>query len=124
MVSLFFSTLYFLGLEEAIASVRLPLLSVVVFAMVFLITYKLAGRKAGIAVAALMFYIVMPLVLELKAELPLLYAGIALAPIATYLGLRGNDTDRKIALLANELFLAYVVLLVASYLLGLAPPSA
>ncbi|WP_258870394.1 hypothetical protein [Pyrobaculum aerophilum] len=92
--------------------------------MVLFIAYKLAGAKVAIAVAVLMGYIVVPLVMELRVELPVFYANVALTPITAYFGLRGDDFDRKMALLANELFLAYVVLLIASYLLGLAPPSA
>ncbi|MEM0468930.1 hypothetical protein CGL51_06140 [Pyrobaculum aerophilum] len=120
----FLSAFYFSGLEGAVAFIRLFLLSGAFFVMVLFIAYKLAGAKVAIAVAVLMGYIVVPLVMELRVELPVFYANVALTPITAYFGLRGDDFDRKMALLANELFLAYVVLLIASYLLGLAPPSA
>lgn len=123
-ISLFLSAFYFSGLGGAVAFIRLLLLSLAVITMVLFVTYKLAGAKVAIAVVVLMGYIVAPIVLELRVELPVFYAGVALTPITAYFGLRGDDFDRKMALFANELFLAYVVLLVASYLLGLAPPSA
>lgn len=119
---------YFGGLGGAVADMRLILLITSVFLMATYVTYKLANEKAALAVAALMGFIVLPLILELAIELdielPLFYAAFALFVPTVYFGLRGDSFDRQAALTASLLITAYIALLMASYLFGLAPPGA
>lgn len=127
LVPPFFISLYFGGLGGAVADIRLMLLIVTIFLMAVLVTYRLANEKAALAVAALMGYIVLPLILELEIkldiELPLFYAAIALFVPTAYFGLRGDNFDRQATLTAGLLITVYIALLMASYLFGLAPPG-
>jgi hypothetical protein len=124
-VSIFLTAYLFSGLGDAVALIRRLFLSTSVFVIALFITYSLAGVKAAMAVAVLMGYIFAPLVVyEPALELPMFYACVALMPLVAYFGLRGDDFNRGMALMTNMFFLVYTVLLLASYLLGLAPPSA
>ncbi|AFA40280.1 hypothetical protein Pogu_2253 [Pyrobaculum oguniense TE7] len=120
-------SLYFGGLGGAVADMRLMLLIVSIFLMAVFVTYRLVNEKAALAVAALMGYIVLPLILELSydvnVETPLFYAAIALFVPTAYFGLRGDNFDRQATLTAGLLITAYIALLTASYLFGLAPPG-
>lgn len=126
-VSTFFMSFYFGGLGGVIVDMRRVLLVISVALMATYVTYKLVNEKAALAVAALMGFIVLPLILELSIELdielPLIYVAVALFALTAYFGQRGDSFDRQAALTAGWLVTAYIVLLLASYLFGLAPPG-